>query len=49
MGHSSIDHHFTGFRECFVILTQSSVFTEPRKGAFNNPTTRQDHKPFQVI
>lgn len=49
MGHGSIDHGFTGFWQSFIIFTQSSIFTKPRKSAFHHPAMWPDHKSFCIL
>ena len=42
--HSDLDHAFTAVRQCLVVLGQSAVLTEPRKGALHDPTLGEDDK-----
>jgi len=37
MGHRQINPLFAGFRQMLVILTQTPTFSQPGKGAFNDP------------
>lgn len=49
MNHSDINHGFACFNICFVIGAQPSVFVEPTKCPFNNPTLWQNFESFEII
>jgi len=40
-----LDHGFTDFRQLFVVLAESAVSPEPRKGPLDNPAFRKNGKP----
>jgi len=49
MRHSQVNDGFAAFRECFVVLAQAAVASEPGEGSFDDPALGQDHEARQVV
>lgn len=45
--HRNEHHSFAALRQGLVVLRQTSILTQPGKGALNNPSFRQHHKAVQ--
>src|SRR5882757_6616191 len=48
MNHRNIDHSLTGNGKPFVVFTEAAIPAEPAKGAFNDPSPRQDYETFNT-
>src|ERR1700730_5518811 len=48
MNHGNMDHGLTDIGAVFVVFAESAIAPQPTKGAFHDPTPRQQHKAFDA-
>lgn len=48
MGHGQVNHCFAAFRECLVVLAQTTITTEPSKGSLDDPALGQNLKAGRI-